>query len=128
MSRWSDTSSRASRLEPPFAELMAFPGGELVARGLSDARAGHDSIAALVVSLAATRLRMVGLDLPNTLGVEGGEGVEDGELELYARLGELDDPYGRYNALRRELTSFLDAYEAHVARRVRSRDCSRDAR
>ncbi len=35
------------------------------------------------------------------------------ELALYAALGaECDDPYFRYNALRRELDSFLTALEA----------------
>ena len=93
---------------PSFEELTAFPGGGMVARGLMDARARVDSIDALVVSLAVTRLRAVGLDLPEA------PRARDGELVLYERLRGESDSYGRYNALRRDLTSFLDAFEAHM--------------
>jgi len=98
---------------PSVEELTAFPGGEMVARGLTDARVRVDSIDALVVSLAVTRLRAVGLELPDA------PRDRDGELVLYERLRGESDSYGRYNALRRELTSFLDAFEAHVRRTSR---------
>jgi hypothetical protein len=76
------------------------PGADLVRQGLADLRAGHMTVPALVVALAASRLRDLGVDVP--------AGVVEPEHALWALLAE-DDPdaaHGRYNALVQLITSF----------------------
>jgi hypothetical protein len=94
-------------------DLDGLPGAELVRAGLRDAWAGVWSPRALLVASAATRLDALGLSLPP------GQLPADPELRLYAALGndpDVDDPYGRYNALRAELASFLDAADVRLRR------------
>ncbi|MBA3353134.1 MAG: hypothetical protein H0U23_12075 [Blastocatellia bacterium] len=79
-----------------------FPGGQLIAAGVADYRAGRCSVPACLVSIARTRLTRAGL-LP--------EGVlnpfPEPERQLYQLLREAGgDAYSRYNALLRELVSF----------------------
>ncbi len=91
--------------------LTGLPGAEWIRRGIDDARAGRWTAEALAVSVAPTRLRALGLDLPADL-------PGDPELALYALLQRegIDDPYGRYNALLRELDSFMEALEGRRRR------------
>lgn len=86
--------------------LEAFPGGELVQRGLDDLSKGVESEAALLVQIGAPRLRRFGLIVPDT-------GSEPAEHRLYARLAvsEPDSAHSRYNALIRRLVSFERALE-----------------
>lgn len=81
----------------------SLPGAELVAAGLEDLRRGNDTIEALVVSMAATRLRDLGFDVPAA--------QEDPEHRLWRRLAgeEADGAHSRYNALVRRLVSFQHA-------------------
>lgn len=68
--------------------------------GLRDLHDGVESIEALLVSIGAPRLRLIGLDVP--------EPVLDPEHRLYELLAR-DDPdsaHSRYNALVRRLVSF----------------------
>ena len=91
--------------------LRGLPGEPLIRRGLADAREGAWTPEALLIAIAPTRLRELGLEVPDEL-------PRDAELALYARLqadGE-DDPYARYNALLRELGSFLEALESRRRR------------
>lgn len=100
------------------AELDGLPGEALVRRGLEDLARGTRSAEALTLAIASGRLRRCGLDLPPEPDLPA-----ERELALYALLvarGE-DDPYARYNALRRELDSFLEALES---RRRRDQDPS----
>jgi hypothetical protein len=62
---------------------------------------------ALLVEIAAPRLRSLGLGVPASRA-EG-----DAEIRLYHRLGARGgtDPYSEYNALLRRLTSFVRALE-----------------
>ncbi len=94
-------------------ELDGLPGEALARRGLEDLARGRLSIEGLTLSLAATRLAQLGIDVAG-----GADLPEERELALYALLGELgsDDPYARYNALRRELDSLLEALEARRRR------------
>jgi hypothetical protein len=95
--------------------LDGLPGAALVERGVSDVRASKTTIESLLVAMAAPRLQ--------ALGVLGhGEGrVQDAELALYELLGrENADPYSRYNALKRELASFVHALEQRVEAAARS--------
>jgi hypothetical protein len=82
------------------------PGWELVEPGLADLAAGRATVPALLVSMAVTRLRMLGLEV--------GPPISDASSALYLSLaGELGDAaHGRYNALVRRLTSFLRAGQA----------------
>jgi len=81
-------------------ELEVLPGADLVERGLTDLAAREESVEALLVSLASTRLRGLGLDVPSRLA--------DPELRLYRLLEREhgDAAHGRYNALVRRLVSF----------------------
>jgi hypothetical protein len=81
------------------------PGEELVSKGLADLGAGLESIEALLVSMGASRLAALGLDVPRPL--------PSPEHRLYEHLRQ-DDPDGahsRYNALVRRLVSFERALE-----------------
>lgn len=94
-------------------DLDGLPGEALVRRGLEDLARGARSAEALTVALATGRLRRCGLALPEESALP-----DDRELALYALLvarGE-GDAYARYNALRRELDSFLEALEARLRR------------
>jgi hypothetical protein len=82
------------------------PGADLVAAGLEDLAAGRETIAALLVCMAATRLRSVGLDVPPCA-------VARPAHRLYDLLAA-EDPrtaHGRFNALVRRLASFARAAE-----------------
>jgi hypothetical protein len=87
------------------------PGAELVEAGLRDLEAGADSVAALAVSMAATRLRAVGIQVPPTH-------LDRPAHRLYERLSR-DDPraaHSDYNALVRRIVSFARGAEHARAR------------
>ena len=89
-------------------DLEGLPGAARITRGLRDAGEGRATADALLVAIAAGRLRELGLPVPNaeTLG-------RDAELALYALLCQVaDDPYAAYNAALAELDSFLSSLEA----------------
>ena len=86
-------------------ELSGLPGADLVGDGLDDLAAGRETTAALLVSMAASRLRAVGIDVP--------PGPARPSHRLYDEL-RADDPrtaHSRYNALTRLLASFARAAE-----------------
>jgi len=86
-------------------QLAHLPGGDLVAKGLGDLAASKETVEALLVSIAAPRLRQRGLPVAAPLS--------DPEHRLYERLareGE-DSAHSRYNALLRRLVSFESALE-----------------
>jgi hypothetical protein len=89
--------------QPP--ELDALPGGDLIAAGLVDLARGDHSVAALLVSIGASRLARAGIRVPPALA--------DPEKRLYALLAREDEDaaHGRYNALVRRLVSFERALE-----------------
>jgi hypothetical protein len=86
-------------------EIERLPGGDMVARGRHDLEQGCESPEALLVSIAAPRLREAGLAVPRAL--------EDAEHRLYESLARTDpdSAHSRYNALLRRLTSFESAIE-----------------
>src|SRR5215210_143902 len=87
--------------EPRFDAL---PGWELVSRGVADLAAGKVTVEALLVVDASERLKSVGIAIP-----EGREAIAPDLYDLVvADVGE-SRAHGRYNALRRRLTSFLRA-------------------
>lgn len=88
-------------------ELAALPGGLLVREGLADLAAGRETIAALVVAVAAARLRRAGLPVPD-------HDWREPELALYDALRRTRpaDAYSQYNSLIRQIVSFGRALEA----------------
>lgn len=84
---------------------MDLPGRELVDAGVEDLRRGEETVEALLVSIGASRLRAVGIDVPLPLATP--------EIRLYdlLRREHGDDAHGRYNALVRRLVSFERAAE-----------------
>ena len=93
-------------------QLMAvnfndFPGAEIILTGLSDLQNGDsNTIGALLIAIAATRLTEAGLDVPKY------HLASEPELTLYARLQEeREDAYPYYNALLNRFNSFCNALE-----------------
>jgi hypothetical protein len=100
---------RSSRTPPreleSDVEFTHLPGGDLVAKGLEDLASSRETVEALLVSIAAPRLRDRGVLVPNPL--------PEPEHRLYERLAgeDPDSAHSRYNALLRRLTSFESALE-----------------
>lgn len=103
------------KVPPPFdAQRMAgLPGSELILEGSDDAFAGRETANALLVEIAAPRLRELGIRVPD-FPVQ----PLDAEIRLYRLLRREvgADAYGQYNSLLRRLTSFVRAAEGAVRR------------
>ena len=87
--------------------LNELPGSESILPGLEDIHNGKtNTIGALLIAIAATRLIAAGLDFPrDRLNPEP-------EITLYALLqDDRDDAYLYYNALLNRLNSFCNALE-----------------
>jgi hypothetical protein len=81
------------------------PGHELVSEGLEDLASGRESESALLVAMAAPRLRTLGFDVP-------AGGGEQPSHRLYELLTDTDEgPHSRYNALVARVVSFVRAAE-----------------
>ena len=82
------------------------PGEDLIEAGLEDLRAGRETVAALLVAIGSPRLRLLGLELPETLPANP-------EHRLYDLLAQddQDSAHSRYNALIRQLVSYARAAE-----------------
>lgn len=91
------------RPEPRFADL---PGGDLIATGLSDLGRGAESVASLLVQIAAPRLRQLAIEVPKRRPAN-----PPPEHRLYMLLAREhgDNAHSRYNALIRLLVSFTRA-------------------
>ena len=87
--------------------LEELPGAELILPGLDDIQNGKiDTVGALLIAIALTRLTKAGLDIPKT------PLMPEPELTLYAHLQtEREDAYPYYNALLDSLNSFCNAFE-----------------
>ena len=81
----------------------ALPGAELVTKGMDDLERGEVTVAALLVSIGAPRLRELGLTIATPL--------DEPEHRLWALLAreDPDSAHARYNALVRRLVSFEQA-------------------
>lgn len=95
------------RVREMIMNLNDLPGAEIILPGLSDLhRGGSNTIGALLVAIAATRLTETDLDIPRY------HLAPEPELTLYARLQkEREDAYPYYNALLNRLNSFCNALE-----------------
>lgn len=87
--------------------LEGLPGAELVTVGIDDLRAGRDTQLSALVSMAAPRLRLAGLDVPDA----SGPGLSS--HRLYELLADSDPhtAHRRYNALVGRVVSFARAAE-----------------
>jgi len=87
-------------------QTTELPGGDLILTGCNDLARGMETVAALLVSIGAPRLRRLGYDVPRPLPTP--------ERRLYELLSRNDSAsaHGRYNALVRRLVSFERAAEA----------------
>lgn len=92
--------------------ISHLPGGDLIAQGLRDRRAGRCTIPSILLEIAHSRLTTAGV-MQATCAPPAAEP----ERQLYRLLREEGgDAYSRYNALRRELDSFIHAFEAEHPR------------
>jgi hypothetical protein len=81
------------------------PGHELVSGGIADLSAGRESEAALLVAMAAPRLRGLGFAVPPVDGTGASH-------RLYEVLAEREEgAHSHYNALVGRMVSFLHAAE-----------------
>ncbi len=93
----------------PSPSWASLPGADIVSQGVDDLSRGVESVAGLVVAVAAPRLRNVGIDVPEVL-----------QRLPHHRLYELlsseapASAHGRYTALLRRVVSFASAAE-HAA-------------
>jgi hypothetical protein len=96
-------------------DYSGLPGADWILRGVAELVRGELTSEALCVAGATGLLRELNIDLPPAVVVP-----RDPEILFYRSLaGKTDDPYGRYNAMRRELDSFAKALYSrlHLARR-----------
>lgn len=86
-------------------DLAGLPGADLIERGREDLSRGEETLASLLVSIGAPRLRHAGLTLGPTF--------DEPEHRLYRLLARSvgDGAHSRYNALVRRLVSFERAAE-----------------
>jgi len=91
------------RFGSPSFEALGFPGGDLVDSGLAELADGKTTVASLLVSLAATRLRREGVPLSAT--------HDDPETRLYDLIAKRSEAlaHARYGAYLRQISSFADA-------------------
>jgi hypothetical protein len=96
----------------PLLDFTDLPGGERVRRGLADLAAHRDTLEALWLQMASSRMREHQLPVPT--------GPADVHIALFTRCVEADPASGHatYRALNEELSSFLDALEDR-RRRIR---------
>jgi hypothetical protein len=100
------------------------PGEDLIVLGLDELARGVEGVGALLIAIGAPRLARAGIPVPERAFLR-----KDAELLLYALLAERGepDPYGRYNALIRELVSFERALEHRVRRERAAAAAERNA-
>jgi len=81
--------------------MTLLPANDLIAAGIRDLQERQETIAALLVSIGAPKLRSLGLSVPEDL-------PENPEHRLYDLLAadNSDSAHSRYNSLIRKLVSF----------------------
>jgi hypothetical protein len=80
--------------------MALLPGEDLIAEGLADLASDAETVASLLVSIGAPRLRRLGVRVPRTF--------PDAEHRLYALLTRrgLSTAHSQYNAYLRRLVSY----------------------
>lgn len=110
IARWTRERFGSDR----FADL-GLPGGALVDEGLRGLAVGEESVEALLVALAAPRLRREGVPVPEA-------SWPDPEIRCYRLIEQAhgDLAHARYLALLQQMESFSNA--CHLVRRAGGRD------
>jgi len=87
--------------------LAIYPGGDLVAKGLSDLAHGVKSEEALLLMVAGPRLRGLGIAVREIEGV-----IRPYEHALYSAIESrlTTDAHSAYNALIQRIVSFANSY------------------
>jgi hypothetical protein len=94
-------------------DVSDLPGAEFLSDGIHDLSVGKESVPALLLEIASSRLRLAGVPVPilpkQTL---------DAEIRLYRLLGTQPDvdAYSQYNAHLRRLSSLCRALEGRARR------------
>src|SRR5262245_16346358 len=98
----------------PRLQAPALPGEELVRAGLAGLAEGRESDRALLVLIAAPRLRRLGFQIPDRAA------SEPYEHQLYARLNQRLDAgaHSYYNSLLRRIVSYARGLERELSRRA----------
>ncbi len=108
--------ARVDDLDGLMAEL---PEAETITAGLEDLRRGvKDTVGALLVAIAAPRLRSLGLDVPPDDRLP-----DEPELRLYRHLCRISTDggaYVQYKAMLSRLVSFEEALERRVWAKIRA--------
>lgn len=94
--------------------LPNLPGADLVGDGIAALERGERTTEALLVSLAAARLRDIGLNIP-----QAADHVAEPNLALYAAVCDAGGDHFDYNALLGRLSSFADAAEWLLGKQAR---------
>ena len=99
----------SSTFNSKFAE-NALPGYEIVEPGLNDLENNIESVNALLLLCAGSRLRQLGIAVPYS-------DISDPSIRLYLKLSTLygDGAHSKYNALRRRLLSFISSLQSSSA-------------
>ncbi len=94
-------------------ELLEYPGGDIIVKGIADLERGEKTKEALLVMIAGRNLERLGIKITPLPDVEPYY-----EHRLYEMLEEEDraSAHGAYNALIGRIVSFDNAYSAHLAR------------
>jgi hypothetical protein len=93
-------------------DLTGLPGAEFVTEGLKDLAERRITVPALLMEIAAPRLRRAGIPVPEIPAQ-----LLDAEIRLYRLLGAEHgvDAYSQYNALLRRLVSLSRAAEGRFS-------------
>ena len=99
--------------DPAWEELSGLPGAELVLAGLHEIERAEPTESALLVLVAAPRLRRLGFEIPGRPDIP-----RPYEHRLYDLLEKEHGAaaYSRYNSLLRRIVSFCHALERHGRR------------
>jgi hypothetical protein len=101
-----------SRFGASSFDELGFPGGAIVDAGLADLAAGRETVASLLVSEAAPRLRREGVPVPSQVFPDASERLY---REIERSAGAL--AHARFTAYLRQAASFADACSAVRERR-----------
>lgn len=86
------------------------PGAEIIQKGLKDLEANLETSEAFLVAMARTKLKKMSVNVP----IQAFD-IEDAELKLYISLGDSQNAYREYNALRNRLGRFERALQSRIS-------------
>ena len=84
--------------------MISLPGNDLISSGVRDLKENRETIASLVVSIGAPKLRRLGLDVPDVPAAF--DSTPEHRLYDLLSVEGSDSAHSKYNALIRRLVSF----------------------